>query len=159
MIVQPLEIDDLSSDCAIDYTRLRDLLAAGNWKDADYETYLVMLKVVGREEGDWIRDEELLNFPCTDLRTIDSLWVKYSNGRFGFSVQKKIYLSVGGKLDGKYYEEAWKQFGDMIGWRVNQDWIFRDRITFDTTVPVGHLRVRAFLLFGVLGSLLSHPGL
>lgn len=158
-IVQPPEIDDLSSECAIDYTRLRDLLAGGNWKDADYETYLVMLKVVGREEGDWIRDEELLNFPCTDLRTIDSLWVKYSNSRFGFSVQKKIYLSVGGKPDGKYYEEAWKKFGDTIGWRVNQDWIFRDRITFDTTAPVGHLPVRAFLLFGVLGSLLSHPGL
>lgn len=37
--------DDLSSDRNVDYTRLRDLLAAGNWKEADYETYLVMLKV------------------------------------------------------------------------------------------------------------------
>jgi len=107
--------DDLSSDSAdrsIDYTRLRDLLKAGKWKDANYETYLVMLKVVGRKEGDWIRDSELLNFPCTDLRTIDRLWVKYSNGRFGFSVQKKIYLEVGGIPDGKFYAEAWNKFGD-----------------------------------------------
>jgi hypothetical protein len=130
--------DDLSSDSAIDYTRLRDLLAARNWRDADYETYLVMLKVVGREKGDSITVEELLNFSCTDLRTMDNLWVKYSAGRFGFSIQKKIYLEVGGKPDGKYYQEAWDKFGDRVGWRVNQDWI-NTLVTFDTTAPSGHL--------------------
>ncbi len=65
----------------------------------------VMLQAVGRKENDWIREKELLNFPCTDLRTIDRLWVKYSKGHFGFSVQKEIYLSVGGKPDGKYDKE------------------------------------------------------
>jgi len=134
--------DDLSSDSAdrsIDYTRLRDLLKAGKWKDANYETYLVMLKVVGRKEGDWIRDSELLNFPCTDLRTIDSLWVKYSSARFGFSVQKKIYLEVGGKPDGKFYEEAWSKFGDSVGWKVKGSWISYTEVTFDTIAPGGHL--------------------
>ncbi|MBR8840005.1 MAG: GUN4 domain-containing protein [Stigonema ocellatum SAG 48.90 = DSM 106950] len=131
--------DDLSSDRAIDYIRLRDLLRAGNWKDADYETYLVMLKVVGRLDGDWIRDEELLNFPCTDLHTIDSLWVKYSNGRFGFSVQKKIYLCVGGVPDGRYYKEAWEKFGDRVGWRVKENWIYYEDVIFNTTAPYGHL--------------------
>ncbi|WP_071821328.1 GUN4 domain-containing protein [Microcystis aeruginosa] len=29
--------------------------------------------------------------PESFLRTIDQLWGKYSNGRFGFSVQKRIY--------------------------------------------------------------------
>ena len=138
-IVQPPQTDDLSSDRAIDYTRLRDFLAAGNWKYADYETYLVMLKVVDRKEGDWIRDEELLNFPCTDLRTINQLWVKYSSERFGFSVQKKIYLEVGGKPDGKYYQEAWKKFGDRIGWRVKESWLTYASMTFDTIAPLGHL--------------------
>ena len=147
--VQLPRIDNLSSDRNIDYTRLRDLLAAGNWFDADDETYLVMLRVVGREEGDWIRDDELLNFPCTDLRTIDRLWVKYSNGRFGFSVQKKIYLEVGGKPDGKYYEGAWEKFGDRVGWR--RWWIIKwwsssyEEVTFDTSAPVGHLPNFAFV--------------
>ncbi|WP_373270753.1 GUN4 domain-containing protein [Nostoc sp. T09] len=135
----PKNEDDLSSEKGVDYTRLRDLLAAGNWKDADYETYLVMLQAVGRLENDWIREEELLNFPCTDLRTIDCLWVKYSNGRFGFSVQKEIYLSVGGKPDGKYYEEAWNKFGDRVGWRVESSWIYYAQVTFNTSVPRGHL--------------------
>jgi GUN4-like len=103
------EDDDLSSEKGVDYSKLRDLLAAGNWKDADMETYRVMIQALGKKEGDYFKSEELLNFPCTDLRTIDRLWVKYSNGRFGFSVQKEIYLSVGGKLDGKYYKEACKK--------------------------------------------------
>jgi hypothetical protein len=133
------EEDDLSSEKGVDYTKLRDLLAAGKWKEADYETIGVMLQAVGRKENDYIREEELLNFPCTDLRTIDQLWVKYSNGRFGFSVQKKIYLSVGGKTDGEYYEEAWKKLGDRIGWRVKENWLSHSVVTFDTTAPQGHL--------------------
>ncbi|MDZ8023774.1 MAG: serine/threonine-protein kinase [Nostoc sp. DedQUE11] len=131
--------DDLSSEVGIDYRKLRDYLAAENWKKADYETYLVMLQAVGRKEPDWIRDEELLNFPCKDLRTIDRLWVKYSNGRFGFSVQKEIYLSVGGKADGKYYKEAWEKFGDRVAWRMDSNWITYNEVTFDTLDSVGHL--------------------
>ncbi|MFN6498260.1 MAG: GUN4 domain-containing protein [Nostoc sp. DedQUE01] len=150
--------DDLSSEVGVDYTKLRDYLAAGNWKAADNETYLVMLQAVSRKEGDWIRDEELLNFPCKDLRAIDRLWVKYSNGRFGFSVQKEIYVSVGGKPDGKYYEEAWKKFGDRVGWRMNSKMIYYNEVTFDTSAPWGHLPIQDFywvrggLLFSSLAS-------
>lgn len=48
---QPTQIDDLSSEKGIDYTRLRDLLAAKNWKAADEETYLVMIQAVGKNAG------------------------------------------------------------------------------------------------------------
>jgi hypothetical protein len=133
------EDDDLSSEKGVDYSKLRDFLAAGNWRDADMETYRVMIQALGKKEGDYFESEELLNFPCTDLRTIDRLWVKYSNGHFGFSVQKEIYLSVGGKLDGKYDEEALKKFGDRVGWRVESKWILYTQATFDISCPSGHL--------------------
>ncbi|MFN8951528.1 MAG: protein kinase domain-containing protein [Aphanizomenon sp.] len=112
----------LKSEVGINYTKLSDLLAAQKWKKADHETYLVMLEAVGREEYDWFREEELLNFPCTDLRTIDKLWYKYSNGKFGFSVQKEIYLSVGGIAYGNYYEEAWFKFCVEVGWKKGREW-------------------------------------
>ena len=97
-----------------------------------------MIQAVGKKDGDWYEEEdEILNFPCTDLRTIDRLWVKYSNGHFGFSVQKEIYLSVGGKADGKYYKEAWQKFGDRVGWREMNEW--NANVTFDTSSPRGHL--------------------
>ncbi|AUT03570.1 serine/threonine protein kinase [Nostoc sp. CENA543] len=140
---EKLRQNELASEKGVDYTKLRDLLAAKKWKEADYETYLVMLQVVGRKDGDWIRSEELLNFPCTDLRTIDRLWVKYSNGHFGFSVQKEIYLSVGGKPDGQYYKEAWEKFGDRVGWRVKGNWIDYSQVTFDTFFSRGHLPLLA----------------
>ncbi len=108
---------DLPFQKGVDYTRLRDLLAAGNWKGADNETYKVMLKVVGGNEGHEITYSQQLNFPCTDLRTIDSLWVEYSNGRFGFSVQNKIYLGVGGKPGGNNID-AWNKLGDRVGWKL-----------------------------------------
>jgi hypothetical protein len=150
---QPTQTDNLASEKGIDYTRLRDLLAAKNWKEADEETYRVMIQAVGKKDGDWFTSNELLNFPCTDLRTIDRLWVKYSNGHFGFSVQKEIYLSVGGKADGKYYKEAWEKYGECVGWRVESSWIYYYRdVTFDTSSPRGHLPLWVGWWFSSLAS-------
>lgn len=129
------------SEKGIDYTTLRDLLKAQKWKEADNETYLVMIQSEGKEDGAYLDSNELLNFPCTDLRTIDDLWVKYSKGHFGFSVQKEIYLSVGGKADGKYYSKAWEKFGDRVGWRVESSWISYSALTFNTSSLRGHLPV------------------
>jgi serine/threonine protein kinase len=96
-----------------DYTRLQNLLAARSWKEADEETTRVMLMVVKQK---WLDTESINNFPCADLRTIDGLWVKYSNGRFGFSVQKQIYQSLGGNRE--YNWEVLSAFCDRIGWRM-----------------------------------------
>lgn len=132
--------DDLKSEKGIDYTPLRDLLKAQDWEAADRETYEVMIRAVGKKSGDWFSDDELLNFPCADLLTIDRLWVKYSQGQFGFSVQKQIYVECGGKLDGKYPGDTiWRKFGDKVGWRVNERWIRYSDVTFSTSAPVGHL--------------------
>jgi GUN4-like/Caspase domain len=116
--------DVLNSEKGIDYTWLRNSLKAQKWVDADRETYRVMITVVGKIEGDWLTKEELLKFPCVDLKTIDGLWVKYSQGRFGFSVQKRIYMECGGRLDGKYDGPAWEKFGDRVRWRTKGDWIY-----------------------------------
>lgn len=127
-----------------------------------------MLQAIGRTKDDIIRSEELLNFPCTDLRTIDHLWVKYSNGRFGFSIQKQIYLEVGGLPDGKYYEEAWKKFADRVGWKnlggyeINlligiwiERWI---SAVGGRHLPRGHLPIH-HLCMHLSASLLSHQDL
>lgn len=138
--LQPvIQADDLSSEKGLNYTRLRDLLAAGKWKEADEETLAVMLKASSREEKGSFDTESIDNFPCTDLRTIDQLWVKYSDEHFGFSIQKKIYLSVGGKADGEYYQEAWEKFGDRVGWRVKENWIDYEDVAFKALAHEGQL--------------------
>jgi hypothetical protein len=107
------------------YAKLEEHLKAQQWREADQETYRLMITAVGKEEGQWFTREELLNFPCEELRAIDSLWVSYSNGHFGFSVQKKIYVACGAKLDGNDPGKAiWEKFGDTVGWRRDENWLF-----------------------------------
>lgn len=117
--------DDLRSEKGIDYTCLRNLLKAQDWKADDEETYETMIRAVGKRSGGWFSEKDLLNFPCADLKTIDGLWVKYSQGHFGFSVQKKIYMECGGRLDCKYPgDEVWEKFGDRVGWRYEDRWLY-----------------------------------
>ncbi|MDH6058022.1 P-loop NTPase fold protein [Umezakia ovalisporum] len=149
--VSPGTQDDLSSERGIDYTKLRDYLKSQQLQEADTETYLVMLQAVGREPGDWLRTEELLNFPCTDLHTIDKLWLKYSGGKFGFSVQKEIYLSVGVKLDGSYNQEAWGKFCDRVGWVEDRVGWVEDIWYLLLDLPAGNLP-RGFAFFAGVSS-------
>jgi eukaryotic-like serine/threonine-protein kinase len=125
----------LKSARGVDYTRLRDLLAAGKWKEADQETLKVMLKAARMEKAGFLTRESIDNFPCDDLRTIDQLWVKYSQGRFGFSVQKKIWLECGGKVD---YETECK-LGDRVGWETGGKRLNYDDLTFNKQAKEGHL--------------------
>jgi serine/threonine-protein kinase len=133
------DTDDLSSEVGVDYRRLRDLLKAGKWQEADEETAVVMCKAANREKAGWLTKKDIKKFPCTDLRTIDRLWVKYSNGRFGFSVQKRIWESVGGTPDADYDYETYCRFGDKVGWRVKEEWLEYRHLTFRLNAPTGHL--------------------
>ena len=109
--------DDLRSDVGVDYRKLRELLAAEKWSEADRETLAVMLKAAQTQE-DWLDQPDIYTFPCNDLRIIDTLWVKYSKGIFGFSVQKRIWQELGSKVD---YETNC-HLGDRVGWRKNSKW-------------------------------------
>ncbi|HEY9874091.1 MAG TPA: serine/threonine-protein kinase [Candidatus Obscuribacterales bacterium] len=129
--------DDLSSAVGVNYSNLRNLLAAGNWEEADAETVNVMLKAAGRENEGWIDLNSIKKFPCPDLLTINSLWLKYSNGHFGFSVQKSIWESVGGKPDAD--KTTYKKFCDRLGWHGKGDLLYYSNLTFDITAPKGHL--------------------
>jgi hypothetical protein len=145
----------LHSEVGVDYTRLRDLLAARQWKEAEGETKKVMLKAAGREKEGLMDRESSENFPKQDLHTIDQLWVKFSNGRFGFSVQKRILERLVGReninpetSERRHFTEDFKahinEFGEHVGWRMAGNWLnFRD-LTFDSSAPEGHLPSPSF---------------
>ena len=136
------EEDNLPSDKGVDYRQLRDLLKAQQWQEAELETYRRMLEVAGRESR--FRLEDLQNFSRTDLRAIDRLWVKYSNGHFGFSVQKQIWLDLGGTLD-RCDSNIAKTFIRRVGWYAEKsldypDWLdYPDEFTLSLAAPQGHL--------------------
>jgi len=127
-----------------DYTKLEQLLAAGQWKAANQETANKLLDVAGRQKEGTLEIEDIENFSCPDLRAMDRLWVKYSNGRFGFSVQKRIYQSLGGTK--VYDEKVWSAFGEVIGWKkkgekgkIGTDWLITDKEF--TNAPEAHLPI------------------
>lgn len=117
----------------VDYTRLRDLLAAGKWEQANEETLCVMLKAAGREQEGGLDTDSIKTFPCGDLRTIDRLWVRYSDGRFGFSVQKRIWESIG--KPGENDDQIDYNFAEGLGWFSGQNITISS--SFDA--PLGHL--------------------
>ena len=110
------------------YQKLKELLEAKQWREADKETYRLMITTVGKEEGQWFAPEDLLNLPCEDLRTLDKLWVKYSKGKWGFSIQKQIWQACGSPME---YNAQWEKFGDRVGWRKRGKWLDYEKFTFD----------------------------
>ncbi|MBD2482283.1 GUN4 domain-containing protein [Planktothrix sp. FACHB-1365] len=158
------------------YQQLEGYLAAARWREADEETVSMMLEVMGKDQYN-VSIEDINNFPSEDLRIIDQLWVKYSDGRFGFSVQKRIYQSLGGTRE--YDEKIWRIFCDRVEWDLYYYTIAIDKhlsrsyqlgwghwnIQFKYNAPVGHLpsltRESSHPLFWTTGllALLSRPDL
>jgi hypothetical protein len=117
------------------YADLERYLKNGQWKEADKETYRLMITEVGKDKGQWLDPEDLRNFPCEALMTIDGLWVDYSGGKFGFSVQKKMYVEdCGGVANGKYDVKAFSKLIEMNGW-MNESPKYYDLVM----APRGHL--------------------
>lgn len=128
----------LNSEKGVDYTKLRDLLAASKWQEADQETRQKMLEVMRQQHRGYLDEKDIEKFPCKDLCTINQLWINYSNNRFGFSVQKRIWIEEGGK-PGVYDEKVYEKFGDRVGWRVNSNWRLYADLTFSLDDAPGHL--------------------
>lgn len=90
---------ELISAKGIDYLELEKLLKAQEWGKASHLTAKHILQAAECEKEGYIDIDKVKTFPCEDLMTIDRLWMKYSDGVYGFSVQRNIYVECGGSLD------------------------------------------------------------
>ncbi|WGT67230.1 GUN4 domain-containing protein [cyanobacterium endosymbiont of Epithemia clementina EcSB] len=148
----PCGVVALESECNIDYQLLKDLLINQKFKDADTVTRQKLCELAGEAsvKRKWVYFTEVEQFPATDLHTINSLWWVYSEGRFGFSVQRKLWLSVG-----KDFTKLWPK----IGWKKENNWTFYpNEFTWDLSAPVGHLPLLNQLRgVRVTASLFTHP--
>ena len=128
----------LESEVGIDYSLLQQLLSEENWLSANNETGNSIVKAVGKTD---IYD--FGEIPRTDRHTIDILWRKYSNDRFGFSVQKEIYHRTkklfmdDGKLKFNDIYKVQNEFKAIIGWTEVKD--IYDLVFDLSSAPIGHL--------------------
>ncbi|MBW4576139.1 MAG: GUN4 domain-containing protein [Aphanothece sp. CMT-3BRIN-NPC111] len=148
----PTGVVPLRSERGIDYNPLQQLLAQQNFLSADELTRQKLCELAGNSavQRKWVYFTEVENFPIVDLQTINTLWLVNSEGKFGFSVQRDLWLSTG-----KNWEKLWSK----IGWKTGNNWTrYPNDFTWDLTAPRGHLPLSNQLRgVRVIASLLSHP--
>ena len=148
----PQGIVPLESERNIDYQPLQSLLVQQDFQQADVITLQKMCEVAGETaiNRKWIYFTEIDKFPVTDLQTIDKLWRIHSEGKFGFSVQRKIWLSLG-----KNYTKLWEK----IDWKKGNTWTrYPNGFTWDLTAPRGHLPLSNQLRgVRVINAIFAHP--
>ncbi|MCY7286500.1 MAG: GUN4 domain-containing protein [Cyanobacteria bacterium CAN_BIN43] len=141
-----LDPPNLRSDWNIDYTHLQELLEDNQWKKADEETLSVMLQATERTQAGWLDAIAIAKFPCTDLHTIDRLWSRYSDEKFSFRVQYRLYSGVTISTENavnlsRSDEERALELCKNVGWWVKRLEFLRYYNQFDFTLqaPDGHL--------------------
>lgn len=142
----------LDSERQIDYAPLQQLLAEQQFEAADTLTreLLCQLGGEGAVARKWLYFTEVDNIPVTDLQTIDRLWVAYSDGKFGFSVQRKLWLGTG-----KNWDKLWPK----MGWKNGNSWTrYPQGFTWSLDAPKGHLPLSNQLRgVRVIAALFAHP--
>ncbi|BAY27330.1 TPR repeat-containing protein [Calothrix sp. NIES-2100] len=104
------------------FLELEYFLKAKKWQEADQTTLQIMLLVANRELEGFLDYPQIENFSCPVLKQIDEYWVQNSEGHFGFSVQKNIWVDTGNRLGIKpgdwnsNHMKNYFRFVSAVGW-------------------------------------------
>jgi GUN4-like len=129
------------------YKKLYELLDASRWQEADEETLNIIYDLMPDRSYKYIDIDQI---PPKDLRKINRLWVKFSDGKFGLSVQKNIWtqiLKVYNSNGQKYWidDSVYNVFIDQVGWNRESNRIYHGDLKYSLKAPQGHLP--AILMF------------
>lgn len=112
------------------FENLENLLQQKQWVRADLET-------------DLLKPQYLT---CSQLSEINQLWIKYSSGNFGYSVQRKIWEQ----------KKDYIQFVEFIGWKKGDHYAYNiyDSILITGTnaekeAPLGHIPFSGWQIEGI----------
>jgi hypothetical protein len=75
--------------------QLAQLLAAQQWESANQETWDQLCQAAHKPPKTRLVPEDLQKIPDQVFRDIDQLWQTHSQGKYGFTAQKQIYIGTG----------------------------------------------------------------
>uniref|UniRef100_A0A7N0TPK9 GUN4-like domain-containing protein n=1 Tax=Kalanchoe fedtschenkoi TaxID=63787 RepID=A0A7N0TPK9_KALFE len=136
-------------------------LAAQDFRQADEETRRLLIALSGEAavERGYVFFSEVQFIDSSDLKGIDDLWLKHSDGRFGYSVQKGIWEKSNRDFSTFFVRVGWMKKLDtevaQYGYRA-----FPNEFTWELTpeTPVGHLPLtNALRGTRLLNCVLTHP--
>ncbi len=151
-----LDCGDLSwftapSEVGFDYSPLQKYLINESYEDADRFTSSKLRELAGEKavKRGYVYFSEVESIPGIDLSTLDKLWIVYSRGKFGFTVQAQILDSVGGR-----YDKLWPR----IGWKKDGIWTrYPKAFNWSIEAPSGHMPlVNQLRGVRLMDSLLKH---
>lgn len=148
----------LPSACGVDYVPLATMLATGDFEGADQFTRDALIKIAGEgaKKREYVYFTEVAKIPSTDLCTIERLWLQFSNGAFGYSVQKRVWDIEKGDFD---------NFIRRIGWTTVENeserklrWYGQSEFIYTLKAPKGHLPLTSALRgTQLVKKLMEHP--
>ena len=142
------------SEVGFDYAPLQKYLLNESYEDADRFTSSKLRELAGEKavKRGYVYFSEVDSIPGIDLSTLNKLWIVYSRGKFGFTVQAKILDSVGGR-----YDKLWPR----IGWKKDGIWTrYPKAFNWSIEAPNGHMPlVNQLRGVRLMDSLLNHQAL
>ncbi|NDG74584.1 MAG: GUN4 domain-containing protein [Synechococcaceae bacterium WB8_1B_136] len=144
----------VSSAQGIDYAPLQRALIRQEYEQADRLTSEILRQLAGpgAVKRGYVYYSEVPPMAAVDLESLDRLWLTYSQGRFGFSVQLRLLRSVAGR---------WELLWPRLGWKQGGIWTrYPGSFTWALEAPEGHLPlVNQLRGVRLMDALLSHPAL
>lgn len=144
----------VSSAAGIDYAPLQHHLMLQEFEAADRLTSEVLRQLAGPDavSRGYVFYSEVAGMPSVDLESLDRLWLVYSQGRFGFSVQGRLLKACGGQ---------WERLWPRLGWKQDGRWTrYPGSFTWSLAAPDGHMPlVNQLRGVRLMDALLQHPAL
>ena len=142
------------SAAGLSYAPLQQALLEERFEEADRltSTHLRQLAGPDAERRGYVYYSEVARMPGVDLENLDRLWLVYSAGRFGFSVQGRLLRACGGQ---------WEKLWPRIGWKSEGIWTrYPAAFTWSLEAPEGHMPlINQLRGVRLMDALLAHPAL
>lgn len=138
----------------LDYAPLQRALMAQQFEEADRITSSLLRELAGPEavRRGYVYYSEVPPIASADLDSLDRLWVCFSRGRFGFSVQGKLLRSCNGRWELLWPKLAWKDASRWTRYPGSFQWSIE--------APEGHMPlVNQLRGVRLMDALLNHPAL
>ncbi|MFN6133932.1 MAG: GUN4 domain-containing protein [Synechococcaceae cyanobacterium] len=144
----------VASAAGIDYAPLQRHLLLQDFEAADRLTSSILRQLAGSaaERRGYVYFSEVAAMPAVDLESLDRLWLAYSRGRFGFSIQGRLLAAVDGQ---------WERLWPRLGWKQDGVWTrYPGSFTWSLEAPEGHMPlINQLRGVRLMDALLRHPAL
>ncbi|OWM67434.1 tetrapyrrole-binding protein, chloroplastic [Punica granatum] len=150
-----------TSEPATALDALRNHLSSKDYRQADEETRRLLIVLAGEAavKRGYVFFSEVQFISESDLKAIDCLWREHSGGKFGYSVQKKIWEKANKDFTTFFIKVGWMKKLDTEVEQYNYR-AFPTEFTWELTdeTPEGHLPLtNALRGTRLLNSILNHP--